>query len=196
MTPAVDPRVAHTRQLVIGATIAELTENGFERITLDAVAERSGVARSTIYRNWADRTALLVEAFDEMMSGSPADIEATDDLGSELHALAALLVANMTGEKWSCVVPSLISASLHDESLGDLMSSFGEARRREARTIFERAADRGEITRPAEIDSALERFIGPFFYRRMMARMPIDDAFVDRQVRATLDQLGAGTAVQ
>ncbi len=189
MIVELDPRVARTRNVVMAATTELLAEVGFERICIDAIAERSGVARSTIYRNWPDRATLLAEAFRQLCPKTPADIEPSGTLGGDLEALAALLVTQLTSDDWSHSVPSLIGAAIHDPSIRSLTSSFSRERREQARKILERAAERGEIGRPGEIDSALERFVGPFFFRRLMSHEPLDDAFVTAQVTATLEQL-------
>ena len=188
---ALDPRVAHTRRQVLAAAVAELTEVGFERVSIDAIAERSGVARSTIYRNWDDRTVLLAEAFDQLMAGGPADLAPAGDLGADLEQLAWLLIDKLTSDEWRRVVPSLLSAATHDEALARLVASFAAERRLEARALFVRALARGEITRPSAIDSALERFVAPFFYRRLFDPSSLDGGFVAAQVAATLEQLGA-----
>ncbi len=187
----VDPRVAHTRRLVLAATVAELMETGFERISIDAIAERSGVARSTIYRNWSDRTMLLAEACRQLIS-SPSELAPADDLRGDLENLASLLVSKVTSDEWRCVIPSMVSAARHDEPAAELVALFSDERRAEVRTIFDRAVERGEIAESPAIDSALERFVAPFFFRGLMTQAPLDEAFVRSQVDATLDQVGLG----
>ena len=61
-----DPRIQQTRQLVLGATLALMAEHGSGAITVERIAERSGVARSTIYRRWPDLPRLYFEAFRQL----------------------------------------------------------------------------------------------------------------------------------
>lgn len=191
---AVDPRVVRTREVVLAAAVEVLTDVGFERVSIDAIAERSGVARSTIYRNWPDRDKLLAEAFQQAHGKAAPRIETTGELRSDLRQLADALVGSLTSDAWACTVPSLIGAAIHGESIRDLAASFSEDRRKEARQVLTVAAGRGEIGLTDQIDSALERFVAPFFVRRLVSQLPLDEGFVETQVEATLAQLGARRA--
>ncbi len=61
-----DPRIERTRRLVLEATLALLAESGYGAVTIEAVAARSGVAKSTIYRHWPGRVELIRDAFLEL----------------------------------------------------------------------------------------------------------------------------------
>lgn len=190
MSTELDPRVARTREVVLAATVELLTECGFERIGIDAIAERSGVARSTIYRNWPDRALLLAEAFRHLHRHE-TPLASSGNLRADLEALAGMLVAKLTSDDWARTVPSLIGAAIHDDSMKSLACAFSQERRRDATAVVALGVERGEITRPDQIGSALERFVAPFFVRRLLLHEPLDDAFVHAQVAATLEQLGA-----
>ena len=110
--PRIDPRIAHTRAVVLDATAALLAEEGFAGLTVEAIAERSGVARSTIYRNWPDRTDLLIAGFDQLCSFSEVP-----DLGSieaELRIVATDLCENLQSAAWARALPSLVGAAHHN----------------------------------------------------------------------------------
>lgn len=189
MSKRVDPRIAHTRQVVLSATVAELTDVGFERISIDAIAERSGVARSTIYRNWTDRETLLAEAFRLVCAEGPGDLPPGDDLRNDLENLGRLLATQLSSDDWRHTVPSLIGAAVHDDAMGELLASFSAERRQEAQAILTRAVERGEIPASGRLAATMERFVAPFFVRRLMSRRPIDDEFITEQVEATMAEL-------
>ena len=63
-----DPRVVRSRRAVLDAALGELADRGYGAFAIDGVAARAGVARSTIYRLWPDRTALIADAIDEAVS--------------------------------------------------------------------------------------------------------------------------------
>ena len=190
MSVELDPRVARTREVVLAATVGLLTECGFERIGIDAIAERSGVARSTIYRNWPDRAQLLADAFRRLHEHEDPPVSC-GDLRDDLEAMARMLVAKLTSDDWARTVPSMIGAAIHDEAISSLAASFSCERRLTATAMVALAIERGEISRPDQLDSALERFVAPFFVRRLLSQEPLDDAFVQAQITATLEQLGA-----
>ena len=190
MTGHVDPRVERTRRVVLAAAIDELLEVGFERVTIDSVAERSGVARSTIYRNWCDRPTLLIEAFhglaDQDDGGS---MPSTGTLAGDLRQVAQRLLSKLGNQQWLCTVPSLIGAATHDDELRKLMTAFSAERREEIRQVLVQAAARGEIGDRGRFDGAVERFVAPFFMRALMSHLPLDDEFVCSQVEATVTEL-------
>lgn len=178
--PALDPRVERTRAVVLDATAQLLAADGFERITVEAIAEASGVARSTIYRNWPTTADLLVEAFAVLVHKQPAP-----DLGSlraDLEALGNELAMGLSTAPWGRALPSLISGAAHDPELARAQREFSRARRLEVGDVFRRAAARGEIAELADPGEAAEAFAAAFFFRALMTREPLDTAFVTRHV--------------
>ena len=191
MTPTrtgVDPRIERTRSVVVDTTAELLAQEGFERITIDGIAEHSGVARSTIYRHWPDRADLLAQAFAVVCS-----IEQTPDHGTlaeDLRHKAAMLARGLNEEAWGRMLPSLVGASAHDEDLARALLRFNTDRRRDTLALVQRAVDRDDVRADADVTGALERFISPFFLRHLMTHEPIDDAFVERQIEAICVELG------
>lgn len=177
-----DPRTVHTRRVVLEATAALLAEEGFQRLTFEGIAERSGVARSTIYRNWASRSALLAEAYD-LLCEFP-DIPDLGSMTDELHFMAERLRDGLADGSWAPALPSLIGAARHDAELQAAQSRFSEARRIEVGSIFVRAAERGEIAGNRDPHQLAEMFGAGFFFRFLMTGQPIDDDFVASHVAA------------
>ncbi|MGH2870932.1 MAG: TetR/AcrR family transcriptional regulator, partial [Solirubrobacteraceae bacterium] len=82
-----DPRVERSRMVILSAAVEELAETGYGRVTIQSVAARAGVGKSTIYRHWPDKLALIADAFEsfhEQMVPELADLPAR-------HAVALLL---------------------------------------------------------------------------------------------------------
>ncbi|MEM7092106.1 MAG: TetR/AcrR family transcriptional regulator [Actinomycetota bacterium] len=180
-----DPRVAQTRRIVVEAAAALLGEEGFERLTLESIAERSGVARSTIYRNWPDRAVLLADAFDQLCV-----FPEVPDLGSmvdELRLLAEELANGLRSDEWANALPSLVGAAHHDESLTQAQAQFSQRRRAMTAVIFERAAERGEVSSAQDPSLLAEYFAAPMFFRFLMTRQPIDDDFIERHIGVIVD---------
>ncbi len=175
-----DPRVERTRSVVLGATADLLAEDGFERITVEAIAERSGVARSTIYRNWPTTADLLVEAFAVLVDkGPPPDL---GSLRADLMALGRELARGLSTAAWGHALPSLISGAAHDPELARAQRAFSRARRLEIGEVFLRAVARNEIHPLDDPGEVAEAFAAPFFFRALMTGEPLDHAFVDRHV--------------
>ena len=176
----IDPRVAHTRRLVLEAAASLLAEEGFDRLTLEELAERSGVARSTIYRNWDDRSELFADAF-ELLCSFPE----IPDLGSmrdELRLLADELAGSLQSSEWAKALPSMIGAAHRDDVLGAAQARFSEMRREMTSAIFRRAEERGELGRTHDLHELAELFAAPLFFRFLMSHQPLDEGFLARHV--------------
>ncbi len=183
----VDPRVAHTRRVVLDAAVELLTERGFDRITIDGIADRCGVARSTVYRNWPDRHQLLAEAFDAMCD--MGEVPDTGSVRGDLTALGRELARGLVDEPWGKAIASLVGAASYDDELRQGQAEFSRQRRDEVGRIFERAIARGEVSPSEDVDELTTLFAAPFFYRRLLSHQPLDEAFVDRHVAATLRRI-------
>lgn len=187
MTPLVDPRSERTRTVVLAATAELLCQDGFERITIDAIAERSGVARSTIYRHWPQRHQLFTEAFEQLCNfPTPPDTGTFED---DLRTLATNLARGLSEERWGRTLPSLVGAAAHDDELRTAQLAFNARRRTVTQSVFERAAARGDIAPHRNLEVAVTRFVAPFFFAKLVAHLPLDEAFVEQMVQATVAEV-------
>jgi len=148
-----DPRIEQTRQLVLAATLELMAEHGSAAITVERIAERSGVARSTIYRRWPDLPRLYFEAFRQLRSR--ATHELTGDLELDLANYIRDTAAHLNDPTYFSIVIFLMAnaatsehyARLHLE-LFDLASSRGAA-------VFRKGIERGMVL--PDFKSALNR---------------------------------------
>lgn len=186
---AIDPRVARSRAVVLDATTALLAERGIESTTIEAIAARSGVAKTTIYRHWPDKAALVVDAIDRL-AGPVVDPD-TGSLDGDLRALASGLAAGLASGPWSEVLPSLIDGIQRDPALAARHRTTTEARHSTVRAILARARSRGEIDARVSDDDVIALIAGPLFHRRLVEGHRPGRAFADRLVDHVLLLVGA-----
>jgi len=179
-----DPRTQRTREVVLRATANLLAEAGFERITIEAIAERSGVARSTVYRNWPDRAELLVQGW-ELLCAEPVRPD-TGSVAGDLGAIGVELADGLANCDWGRAVSSLVGAVANDPDLRRAMQLVGSRRRASLSSALTRGIERGEVDAETDVDAMAELFAARFFYRHLMTGGVLDDAFVDAQVRAVI----------
>lgn len=172
----------------MGATVELLLEVGFERITIDSIAERSCVARSTIYRNWPSRVDLFIDAFTSMKAALPT--VDTGSLRGDLHGQMQLLAHGLREGEWSKLLPSLISAADQDPELQHAFDAFADARRSGLREIFARGVERGEIESVVELELVLDRLVGVLFFRRLFGNREISEDVVSTLADAALVEIG------
>ena len=101
-----DPRARQTEEAVFTATIELIQELGPGGTTIERVAERSGVARSTIYRRWGDVDRLFLDAFDEITRPTPLPL--TGDLEGDLRTFARGYVRELNDPAFHDVVMFLM----------------------------------------------------------------------------------------
>lgn len=184
-----DPRIERTRRVVVDAAVELLAADGVAQVTIDGIAERSGVARSTIYRHWPDRADLFAEAFGIVCAVT--DVVEVGSFLAELRQRASELAHGLSHEAWGRMLPSVVGSADHDPDLRSALDAFTAQRRHEATAVVERAIGRGELDPSIEVEATLERFVAPFFFRRLMTGQPLDDAFVEAQLHWVCDELGA-----
>lgn len=178
--PNEDPRIERTRRVVLEAAAALVGEFGFGRTTIEAVAERSGVARSTIYRHWPRRPDLLIEAIESRVGEIP-----DPDTGSLLNDLITIFTALgawLSDPQFGAVVVSLMAETQRDNRLAALHNGLTQRRRRRIEDVIRRAAERGDI--PPTVDTAqmVDDLVAPMFYRAFVTLEPLDEAFIHSHI--------------
>lgn len=155
-----DPRVARSRSKMLAAATELLIEGGPRSVTADAVCERSGVAKSTMYRHWSSINELLV---DVMRSNVPevADIDLSAGFEPALRAWVQQVVATLSDPEWACILPALIELRRHTPEMSAVFDAdFAEKLGRMAE-ILQLGATEGRL--PAGLDAALvnNTLVGP-----------------------------------
>ena len=182
---ATDPRVVLSRERVIAATLDLLTESGLGELTIDDVSKRSGVAKTTIYRHWPNRAALVIDACLRMDDGDQAPPD-TGSLEGDVSAFLKNLAESLVTARWSSILPSIVDAAEHEPEFAAVHSTIQGRHAAPLRAALERAVARGELQSSADLSAITAALLGPLFYRRWFSREPIDDKFVDTIVRAAL----------
>ncbi|MFE1774111.1 TetR/AcrR family transcriptional regulator C-terminal ligand-binding domain-containing protein [Streptomyces sp. NPDC059008] len=195
-------RTARTRAAVRDAVLAGLTEHGYPGLTVEYVAEHSGVHKTTLYRRWKDVEGLVADALALAGEDSwtPPD---TGFLEGDLRALAHEVVTSFADPAVAASGSAMIAAAFQSERAADALRAYYAERFARCETLVERAVRRGELPTSAEprpgapegvIDAgALVRSVSaPLFLRLFITREPVDDTHADQAVAATLAAARAG----
>src|SRR5579863_2048086 len=111
-----DPRVVVSRERVLTATLDLLTETGLGGLTVDDVSKRSGVAKTTIYRHWPNRSALVVDACLRMTDGDEAPPD-TGSLEGDVRAILTHIAELLVTARWSSILPSIVDVAERDPEI-------------------------------------------------------------------------------
>ena len=177
----VDGRVRRSRSRVLTTAFELLSESGVGGFTIDEVSRRSGVAKTTIYRHWPSREALVIDAASRI--SAEQEVPDTGSLEGDVTAILANLGYLLGTARWSSVVPSIVDVAERDPEFARLHGKIQRGHAAPLRKVIERAADRGLISAATDPSTMVSALIGPLYYRRWFSREPIDDQFVATIVR-------------
>jgi AcrR family transcriptional regulator len=181
-------RSEEARLAVLEAADDLLVERGFSALTIEGIAARAGVAKQTIYRWWASKTDILFDALivDAAEFFSPAD---HGDLGRDLQDQLGQLATFLSRTDAGAVFRALAGQAQHDPAVAARFESEVMARQRDRdRAPFLRARRRGELAEATDIDLAIDRLVGPVYYRVLLARQNVPVTFTDALVQRYLGE--------
>jgi AcrR family transcriptional regulator len=174
---------------------AELMEHGYAGASMERVAARAGIAKTTVYRRWGGLNGLLAD----LMAGYAAqEIAVPDegDLGSDLRALAAAVVAALSDPAIGAAFASIVAAAVQDPAAREVLAEFITARAGTMGAIVHRAVLRGEIPAATDAAEVIQTVTAQLYYRLFIAGEPLSPAVADRAaaIAAAAARDGAFTA--
>ena len=187
MDDRLDPRQVRTRARVLAAARTVLRRDGLGGATIDAIAAEAGVARSTVYRNWASRDEVLAAAFDDAID-PPTTTDTTLPLHDQLDRVLRDLAGALTGSEWGRALPAVVAAIDAEPSLAGRYGRLTDERRAALSGLLRAGIARGELPAGTPVDDLIDALVGPLFYRRLIRQTrtsaPWISAHLDRTLRA------------
>lgn len=170
------PRGDRARERVLRAALEVLAERGLPGLTMEAIAQRAGASKATLYRHWRSPGALLVDAMD--LTFRPFAPPATGELRGDLIELLSSLDALLGDRTFPRLLAAFIDAAERDPALKGIHVQLTERRRELVRDVLARGLQRGELPPGADLELAIDLLAGPAFYRRFVAHrgLPADYA--------------------
>jgi AcrR family transcriptional regulator len=184
------PRSETAHQAILEAVAELLMERGLGAISMDAVAERAGVSKATIYRWWPTKETLALDAiYDAWASVAPA--RDTGTLRGDLLSLLRPWTRLAASRPYGRVIAALLTEAQSDPVFAAAYRErFVHPRREQGRVILQRAIERGEIPAGTNVEVALDLLYGPIYHRMLHGHAPLNDRFV----REVIDMALGGIA--
>lgn len=180
-----DRRIERTRDAVHHATLAVLGTRGYAAFTVEGVAEHAGVAKSTIYRHWPTKLALIADSLDTLNQQPRPDISATTVRGQVLQ-LIEHLVTVFTDSVFSACIPALIEAAEHHPEVAEFLHTYSARRRQTLIDTIQHGIATGELPNHLDAELAALALSGSIIYRRTMTPTPLTVTDGHRLVDAVL----------
>jgi len=183
-----DPRVERSRQAILDATLQLLARDGdVGSLTVEAVAARSGVAKTTIYRRWRDKWELALDAV--MIDMLPRLDEPVDvgDTRKELLTVINSVVKTLATPPYGQAMQALVSQIATDADLARVYrEQVVEPRQAELTPVVKRGIARGDLRPDTDVRLIHELLVGPIFYRLLFSGAALDRNLGRRIVDAIL----------
>ena len=186
----IDPRVIQSRASILRAALDELGDAGFGAFTIESVAARAGVGKSTIYRHWHGKLGLVDDAFRTLHQEMAPELET----GGPRERLERILrhVAKIAAEPpFSACLPALIDGAERDPNLRRFHYHFQAQAREPLIKLIAEGVNRGEFPTRVEPELATFALLGAIFFRRLMTSTPLEQARVSELIDTVLGLCGA-----
>jgi AcrR family transcriptional regulator len=149
------PRSEEAHRAILAAVIELLPEHGLGGLTIEAVAARAGVGKTTIYRHWDTKNDMVVEALRGLSpAGSPPD---TGSLAGDLEAIVTLQRDRLEASTLPRVMPRILSEASEDPELhAEIVRTAVLPIRATLEEFVERAVTRGELREDVDRESLVD----------------------------------------
>lgn len=181
----VDPRIERSRTVIRRAALDELGEVGYGAFTIESVAARAHVGKSTIYRHWRDKFDLIADAFESAHEHRVPDV--TTGTATDRITLLVRHVAEITVDsEFSRCIPALVEGARHDPRLQEFHRQYSARRRQSLTDLISAGIGSGEFAATVDPELASQALLGAIFYGRLMSAEPFDPSRADELVAAVL----------
>jgi AcrR family transcriptional regulator len=183
------PRAERSKQAILDATRELLADEGdVGSLTVEAVAARSGVAKTTIYRRWRDKWELALDAVMIDLLPRFADPVDVGDTRKELITFVDSVTKLWASPPYGPAMQGLISQIATEPELARVYrEQVVEPRREQLRPVIERGIARGDLRPDTDLRLAHELLVGPILYRLLLSGPPLNRKLTTTLADAVLD---------
>ena len=178
---------AQRSKKILLATLEELAVVGFRALSIEEVATRAGVNKTTIYRRWPTKVALVVAAMESFAEDALVEPD-TGSLRSDLLSLARTYHVRASSLSGQSLFRTMGLEST-DEGIREIGKTFRLAHEAVVSGILSKALDRGEIDRLPDHRLVAMLVVGPLHLRMFLNHESIDEPFVGQLVDMILSGL-------
>jgi AcrR family transcriptional regulator len=183
-TERLDPRCVRSRQRVLEAALELLCDGGLATLNYEAVAARSGVAKTTIYRHFPEHQALHLAAIE--FAAPLVAMRTTDDVVADLTGYLTQLNEALLRGRFGSVLPSVVDVAERSDRMASTARATAAQRRSVMVDRLHAAQATGSLSADADADLLCAALVGPLFYRRFFSRQPTSHAFIAALTRSVL----------
>lgn len=166
-----DKRIERTHREVRRAAVALLGERGYAAFNMEAVAEKAGVSKSTLYRHWPTKLSLIADAL-ETLNEQPRPMPPQGDVRQRTCDLLRHLTEALATSRFAACIPALIEAAERHAEVADFLHAYSAGRRETLVSTLREGVAAGELPAGFDPEMASLALSGAIFYRRSMTAEP------------------------
>ena len=171
---------------ILDAARDVLSAQGYAALTIEAVAAAAGVGKSTIYRWWPSKEALVADALAEIFRAE--EIPDLDDTQAELRHAVDMTIDNYANEDMAASLPALAAGLLpHPELMARFREAFLHRKRENIAAALHRGIQRGDLPEALDTDLVQDIWAGTILYRRLMTGSPLDTGLAEHLVQLVIN---------
>jgi AcrR family transcriptional regulator len=184
-------RTARTAAAVLAAAIEELSVRDYADISVESIAARAGVHKTTVYRRWGSKVEIIRQALVGAAS-EHIHVPDTGSVDSDLLLLARAVQAVLSAPQGAAILTGLIVGGLASAELAGVMRQYWAVRLEAISVIVDRAVSRGELPAGTNPAALMRTLAAPLFYQLLVARAPVTEEDANLSTAATLAAAKAG----
>lgn len=167
-------------QALRAAALSILSQEGYGGLTLERVAAEAGVSKSSLYRRWRSKEALILAVFQALPRAVPQRGTSLED---DLVEVFGQFARNLQHSPLKGVLPRLAAECVSNPELATALAAVNEQRRAPIRSVLRFAVERGEITADTDLELAVDVIQGAIAIRLYFLLDTIDAAWIRRLAR-------------
>jgi AcrR family transcriptional regulator len=183
-------RTARTTVAVLTAAAEELSTRDYADISVESIAARAGVHKTTVYRRWGSKVEIIKQALASA-AGARIPVPDTGSVDRDLLLLARAVQVVLSPPQ-GAVTTALIVGGLASAELAEVMRQFWAVRAQAVSVIVDRAVSRGELPAGTDPAALMRTLAAPMYYQLLVAREPVTEASARLSTAATLAAAKAG----
>ena len=179
------PRSSEADAAILDAAAELFCDFGYDALSVEGVAAKAGVGKSTIYRRYPTKLDLVMAASVHMGAGKAPTPE-TGVLRADLLAIVRAYARMLKESSVGRAIPMMIAAKAQNPELAAAHDAFVASRRGVSIGVIQRAIDRGDLPAGTDPDLVSDLLTGPIFLRAFVSGQPMTDRYLESLVDAIL----------
>jgi AcrR family transcriptional regulator len=174
--PLASRRSETSRLAILDAALALCREQGYARVTIEAIAARAGVGKQTIYRWWPSKGAVVLDAFERVAAEIP--VPDTGDVLADMRTFLTGVVTLFTDDNFGPHLGALIGEAQHDPAVRTaLLEQYLKPRRAAVADRLRLAQQHRQLPGELDLTAVLEVMFGALYHRLLLRNGPLDQAY-------------------